>query len=332
MPSSSPPKRCVLHVGHPKTASTYIQTALHLNEDALERSGFWVPSDFRQFGSYHFRELAEAGHTFSGNLQTVFEASEAQQSDRVNQLLHYILHSRQGSIIISSELLFYYNFVVWDITRRAMAAGYQVLILAYLARQDRAAIADYLQNIRNHQYHGTVVEFLESKRREKHLQYASVLDSYNVEPPARIVVRTFDRRFMLGGEILSDFLAICRCPLKLPELRLPASELNTGLPLEWCEVLRGLNEQNSSAAERIRDAKPPFGNDERARIREHYFSEEARDFVLSEYAHGNRDLLETYLGDRSQEERAYWSSIDAAGKGVAFDASQMAGCLALLQH
>ena len=163
--------RCILHVGHPKTGSTYLQTVLHLNEEILQQAGFWVPSDFRQFDSYHCRDLAEHGQIFSGNMQAVFEAYEAEQPERVNALLHHILHSGAENLILSSELLFYYNYVVWDIARRAASAGYQVLVIAYLTRQDRAAVGDYLQNVRNHGYHGGVLAFLESKRREKHLQY-----------------------------------------------------------------------------------------------------------------------------------------------------------------
>jgi hypothetical protein len=319
--------RCIIHVGHPKTGSTYLQTVLHLNEDVLQQAGFWVPSDFRQFDSYHCRDLAESGQIFSGNMQAVFEAYEAQQPERVNALLHHILYSGAENLILSSELLFYYNYVVWDIGRRAAMAGYQVLVIAYLARQDRAAVGDYLQNVRNHGYHGGVLAFLESKRREKHLQYAEVVKTYNLEAPGRAVVRTFDPQFLLGRELLSDFFAVSRCPLKTSDLRLPEGSLNTGLPLEWCEVLRGLNAGGDPAAASIRDAAPQFGSAERARIMEHYFREEVRDFVLSEYVSGNHNLIETHLADRSEQEKAYWLRVAPAGRGVELDASQMAGCL-----
>jgi hypothetical protein len=323
--------RCILHVGHPKTGSTYLQTVLHLNEDVLQQAGFWVPSDFRQFDSYHCRDLAESGQIFSGNVQAVFDAYEAQQPERVNALLHHILHSGAENLILSSELLFYYNYVVWDIARRAAMAGYQVLVIAYMARQDRAVVGDYLQNVRNHGYHDGVVEFLASKRREKHLQYAQVLKAYNLEAPGRAVVRTFDAQFLLGGDLLSDFFAVSRCPLKPSDLRLPEGNLNTGLPLEWCEVLRGLNAGGDSAAASIRDAAPPFGSAERARIMEHYFRDDVRDFVLSEYVSGNQDLIETYLADRSDQEKAYWLRVTPAGRSVELDANQMAGCLAQLR-
>jgi hypothetical protein len=324
--------RCILHVGHPKTGSTYLQTVLHLNEDSMQEAGFWVPSDFRQFDHYHCRDLAERGHTFSGNMQAVFEAYEAQQPERVNTLLHYILHSGAENLILSSELLFYYNFVVWDIARRAAAAGYQVLVIAYLARQDRAAIGDYLQNIRNHGYHGDVLGFLDCKQREKHLQYARVLKSYNLGESGRTVVRTFDPEFLIGGDLLSDFFAVSRCPLKVSELRQPERSVNAGLPLEWCEVLRGLNASGDRAAASIRDASPSFGAKERARIMDHYFRNDVRDYVLREYIGDNHDLIETYLQDRSELEQVHWLRVPPVGPGIELDADQMATCLALLRE
>ena len=64
---------------------------------------------------------------------------------------------------------------------------------------------------------------------------------------------------------------------------------------------------------------------------EHYFRDDVRDFVLSEYMSGNHDLIETYLADRSEQEKAYWLRGAPAGRGVELDANQMAACLALLQ-
>jgi hypothetical protein len=323
--------RCILHVGHPKTGSSYLQTVLHLNEDALQEAGFWVPSDFREFGHYHCRDLAESGQIFSGNMQAVFEAYEAQQPERVNALLHHILHSGAENLILSSELLFYYNFVIWDIARRAAKAGYQVLVIAYLARQDRAAIGDYLQNVRNHGYHGTVLAFLKSKRREKHLQYAKVLKAYNLGESGRIVVRTFDPEFLLTGDLLSDFFAVSRCPFNISDLRLPERSVNAGLPLEWCEVLRGLNASCDPRAAVICNAGAASGSAERARIMEHYFRDDVRDHVLREYISANHDLIETYLADRSEREQNHWLGAIPAGRGVELDADQMAACLALIR-
>ena len=112
---------------------------------------------------------------------------------------------------------------------------------------------------------------------------AKVLKAYNLEAPGRALVRTFDTQFLLGGDLLSDFFAVSRCPLKVADLRLPEGNLNTGLPLEWCEVLRGLNVSGDPGAAAIRDAAPPFGSAERSRIMEHYFMDDVRDFVLSGY-------------------------------------------------
>ncbi len=323
-------KRCILHVGHAKNATTYLQTALHLNERKLAESGFWLPSDFTRFGSYNCRTLAEDGEIFSGNMQPVFDAYYAQQHDLVNELLHHIFYNGAENIILSSELLFYYNDVVWDIGRRAAHAGYELTVVAYLSRQDIAAIAAYLQNVRNHDFYGNVIEFLESIRREKGLQYFEVLASYNLQPPARIIVRTFDHRFLVDGDILSDFLSVCSCSLAPETLRLPGRDTNASFPLEWYEILRGLNAGRDSAVALFREKRPPLDANDRDRLTEYYFRPEIRDYIVNELMVCNEQLIATYLADKSAEEREYWANVPPSRHGLMLDTTKMAECLACL--
>ena len=114
-------KRLILHLGHPKTATTFLQSLMHLNEEAFRKQGFWIPSDFAAFGSYDFHSLAADGHIFSGNLQAIFEAATIQDDERLGRMMDYALHSDAANVILSSELLFYYNWVVQEIVQRARA-------------------------------------------------------------------------------------------------------------------------------------------------------------------------------------------------------------------
>src|SRR5271155_2596470 len=144
-------RHCILHLGHPKTASTYLQLVLHLNEPTFATADYWVPSDFSEIGSHNFHEIAEAGGVFSGNLEPPFYAAEVGDRDKVNQFFHYILHgSRLPNLILSSELYFYYIWDVRDMLLRLNNNGFAVDIIVYIERQDAAAVASYLQNVRNH--------------------------------------------------------------------------------------------------------------------------------------------------------------------------------------
>ncbi len=198
-------KRLILHLGHAKTATTYLQSVLHLNEEAFLKRGFWIPSNFEAFGSYNFQHLAATGQIFSGNLQSVFEAAINHDSEQVGQMMDYALQTKEENVVLSSELLFYYNWVVQEIVQRANAQNFRVDVVVYLARQDRAVIAGYQQSIRNHGAQGSVVQFLEEQRAQALFEYAAVIDSYAITSPNRVIVRTVRTAIPSGWQHLCGF-------------------------------------------------------------------------------------------------------------------------------
>src|SRR4051794_38051007 len=70
---SDPMPRCIIHIGHAKTATTFLQTCMHLNEPVFADLGIWVPSDFRHLG-YWECQTASQWPNFSGNLAPAFWA------------------------------------------------------------------------------------------------------------------------------------------------------------------------------------------------------------------------------------------------------------------
>ena len=324
-------KRLILHLGHPKTASTYLQSVMHLNEEAFLKRGFWIPSDFEAFGSYNFQSLAATGQIFSGNLQSLFEAAMNHDSEQVGRLMDYALRTDEENVILSSELLFYYNWVVQEIVQRANDHNFRVEILVYLARQDRAVVTGYQQSVRNHGAHGSVVHFLEEHRKQLLFEYAAVIDSYGITSPNRVIVRTFDPKFLQNGKICADFLNLLQCPIDPASLHYPSRDLNTRLPLEWCEMLRACNAADDTARmEWLRCATPALDPSSRQRSDAYYFREDVRDYVLTHYMADNRDLIATYLHDRPLAERQYWTNMAPARGGVLLDPRSLADCLAYL--
>ena len=321
-------KRLILHLGHPKTATTFLQSVMHLNEEAFCRQGFWIPSDFAAFGSYDFHSLAADGHIFSGNLQAMFEAATIQDSDRLGRMMDYALHSNATNVILSSELLFYYNWVVQEIVQRANQQDFQVEILVYLARQDKAVVTGYLQSIRNHGTHGSVVQYLEEHRKELLFDYAAVIDSYGVVLPNRVTVRTFDPAFLHDGSICSDFLNFLQCSINPTELCYPRSDLNTRLPLEWCEVLRACNSTaDIQRIERLRGAAPKLDDADRQRTEAYYYREDVRDYALAHYMAGNRELVSNYLLGRSEAEKRYWLELPPVETNVQLNSRRLDDCM-----
>ena len=337
VPASSPGqwapnmKRLILHLGHAKTATTFLQSVMHLNEEAFRERGFWIPSDFSAFGSYDFHSLAAGGHVFSGNLQAMFEAAAAQDSGRLGRMMDYALQTDEETVILSSELLFYYNWVVQEIVPRANDQNFRVEILVYLARQDKAVVAGYLQSVRNHGTHGSVVEYLEEHRRELLYEYAAVIDSYRIASPNRVIVRTFEPAFLQNGCICVDFLNVLQCPIDPATLQFPRNDLNARLPLEWSEILRFCNlAADPRRIERLRDAGPQPSPADRQRTEAYYFREEVRDYALTRYLQGNRDLIAKHMRGRSAAERQYWMDLAPVSASVRLDPERLADCLAYL--
>ena len=326
-------KRLILHLGHPKTASTYLQSVMHLNEEAFLQRGFWIPSSFEAFGSYNFRSLAAGGHIFSGNLQAVFDAAVNHDSERLGRMMDYALQTNEENVILSSELLFYYNWVVQEIVQRANDQNYRVDIVVYLVRQDKAVVTGYQQSIRNHGTYGSVVEFLKQHRHQSLFEYASVIDSYKIVTPNRVIVRTFEPNFLQGGNICADFLNLLQCPIDLAALNYPRDDLNARLPLEWCELLRAYNAAGDiPRMERLRAATPSLNSSDRHRVECYYFLHDVRDYVLTHYMAGNQNLIANYLADRPIAERQYWTDLAPARTGIQIDPERLAACLRYLNE
>jgi hypothetical protein len=318
-------RRCILHLGHAKTATTYLQRALHLNEAVFAARDYSIPSDFSALGSYNFRHIAASGATFSGNLEPVFFAAQAKNYEKVDEILHHIFYQQAlPNLILSSELYFYYFWEVRDIILRANDAGFAVDIVVYLQRQDKAAIAAYLQNVRNHGFSGSIIEFLCSCRRWFLCQYAEILGQYQVKGPNRIVARTFEPRFLHEGDILSDFLGATGLPIEKRSLTLPEGRPNAGLSLEGYEIFRELNRSRDLAAiEAFRSKILTIGRYDPKKTMAYYFRNDVREYVLSNYIPDNEILISTYLKDRSPEEQGFWRSIDPAGAGAELDPSTL---------
>jgi hypothetical protein len=199
-------RTCYLHIGHAKTATSSLQTFMHKNDELFEACGVWVPGDFRPFKSFNCKAIAEAGKTFSGNLAPVFNAKAKGDQVQANTLLDHIF-SRDADVLLSTELIFYYKFMVREVIAFANKRGFSVMVVAYLRRQDRAIIPTYYQNIRNHGYFKNVLTFLDETADMRYFRYAEVIDAYAMAAPNRIVIRTFEPEFLVAGDIVDDFVA-----------------------------------------------------------------------------------------------------------------------------
>jgi hypothetical protein len=325
-------KKCIMHIGHAKTATTYLQSAMHLNEDLFAANGYWVPSEFRQFGSFNFRDLALASKSFEGNLSPLFYAYESMDKTKIESIFAYIFNGGHNSVLLSSELLFYYVDLIALVIARAMAQGYAVKIVGYLQRQDRAVVSAYLQNVRNHGFSGTVLEFLRQGIGVHYFRYFDVLDRIaRSTSGVDMAFRTFEPSFLRANDILSDFLDTFDDRLQCAQFRRPSGRVNSGLKLEQYEIIRALNilGETHSIAE-ITNLESELTNDERERCHGYYYRADVRKFVIDNYVVDNKRLVADFIDSAAEDVSDYWQTVRDVGPEVQLASANIAECLSTI--
>lgn len=235
-----------LHIGHPKTATSFLQNKLHLNEDWLSSRGVHIPSNFQSLSFHNFRDVSIRGLVHAGNASYLYLAHCRPAA--LNQLdipayWKAVFEPADGKdIILSSELLFYAPPRVFASIRTHCAAqGYETHLVTYLERQDRAVVKGYMQAIRNHGHFGSVADYLDFGRRRKYFRYKTVLDGIVASlRPREVHVRTFDPSFLCDKDIWSDLSSLGLSQLRDAPTN-PANAVNQGLNIVAIELIRAGN-------------------------------------------------------------------------------------------
>ena len=319
-----------LHIGHAKTATSSLQTFMLLNDAQFAAQGIWVPGDYRAFGLHDCKAVAQSGRSFSGNFAPLFSAHVAKTMDVFSALMDHVT-SRDTDVLLSTELVFYYKYMVRDILRAANERGFAVTLIAYLRRQDRMVVPTYYQNISNHGYHASLDSFLAETADVRYFRYHEVMTAYAVSAPNRLVVRTFEPEFLAGGDIIEDFTTLLGVDISRPPAGRPLERANQSLPLETLEILRALNALKRPDLVKQILARPgtaqPGGSRQAWR---QYYDAGIAATVAEHFMAGNAGLVADHLQDRGEAERAYWaappdlperaSQLDADGMGAALRA------------
>jgi hypothetical protein len=319
-------RRCIIHIGHPKTGSTFLQHCLHLNADLFAACNYWLPSDFTAFGSYDLAPLSQAGAVISGNLAPLHEVMCVGPYE-MRAKMHEYLFAAPGmpadcDVLLSSELFFYYVNALAQVIGVARDYGLTPEIVAFLPRQDRACVSGYLQNVRYHGFSAGVIEFLLHDKNIRYCAYAETLAVLQAKAPdVQITLRTFDPQFLRDGDVLTEFLSACR--VDAADCERPPRISNQGLTLEHYELLRSAALLRlPDAAARLRDDEVELSAQERARIAAFYYRPEVERFVAREYLAGNEKLVAQMMPAAGAVEQRYWQTFDSAAEPVALDTAR----------
>lgn len=315
-------RRCVIHIGHPKTGSTYLQHCLHLNAARFAAAKYWVPGDFRPFGFHDLALLSRQGKAISGNLGPMHALLTDGPGDRVAEMNAYLFGAPAGSdILLSSELLFYYPHCTVQIVAAAHGFGFAPEIVAYLPRPDRAAVSSYLQNVRFHGFSEGVADFLLHDRFMRYCHYLPPIRALaEAAPGLRVTLRSFNPAFLRDGDLLADFLATAACTVDPRSCERPPGQSNQGLLLEQYELLRAANLlRREAAADQLRHSDVRVTDADRARTFGFYYRAAAHAYLADVVMPETAALLDDFMPHMPQQERAWWDGIGPVAEPVDLD-------------
>ncbi len=326
-------RRCYIHTGHAKTATSYLQYCLHLNPEIFAEAGYWLPAEFAPFGFQDMAEVAATGGVMCGNLAPMHALMCEGPGEMVDPMFAYLLTPPGGresaDVILSSELFFYYVFATARVVNNARRRGFLPEIIVYLPRQDHGAISAFLQSVRYHHTSPGVVEFLVHDDFIPYCQYYRTLAKLRAAVPEIVIrVRTFAPAFLRDGDILSDFLAQIGGRVRAADLRRPDERSNQGLLLEHYEALRAakiLGQDAAAAA--VRDLRVELTREDRARVRAFYYRPYVRRYLAAHFLPANEALLASFMPGADATEQEYWRTLDETEAAPVVDYGMINGLL-----
>jgi len=253
--------RAILHIGTEKTGTTSIQSFLTQNREGLKQFGYaylqsaGLPSN-RKLATYCFNSDRHDDHHVALG---IIEPAQREQW-RLNferDFDHEIKSLEAGihSVFISNEQLHSRLFALEEIERvRDLLSGYfeSVEVYVYLRRQDKMACSLYSTALKcGHSMDQILPQVPDT---DHYYNYEVLLDKWcDVFGKDSITVRVFDRKELIDGDLLSDFLNVSNSlNIELEKLVLPGMENESLLPPAQ-EYLRLCNQVPGAASPRESD-------------------------------------------------------------------------------
>jgi hypothetical protein len=234
-----------IHIGMPKTGSTFLQRAMVASRPRLAELGFAYPEPpadtYARYQHVHLAHLVEAGQTEAAASFVAQAAASA------------------PNVLISAERL-YGQFGDRDGTATARwleavrdKTGRTIRILVYVRRQDIYAQSLYRATLRNPRMKRGSRDFhtwLAANRGR--LDYAARLSVWAACPPIgdrNMIVRAYEAAQWPGGDLLTDFLDALGIPETAGFTRPPEDKGNPSYSPAVTEYLRRTNAERDFDAQ-----------------------------------------------------------------------------------
>lgn len=204
----NPTKTCYLHIGHPKSATSSIQSLLLQAALADNSTLPYYPLDYSDFGLADYSTLTK-GAVYPGNAEPLLNAALDNNYKCLELIAESLVCKNKKSIILSSELLFYEQNASQLIQKALTNSGFSIVVVALLPNIYMGAVSCYSQFVKSHGYAGSFEEYIYFIQHLNMFKYDQVLASHIYSEHTRIRVKPyFGRQHGNAKGVLLDFLQL----------------------------------------------------------------------------------------------------------------------------
>lgn len=301
-------KKCLLHIGAPKTGSTSLGKFLAHNRNVLKQHDWKYPDvSLRGYGHHDLAFLINGAYP-----------EWATPQDRpLDDLLKEFLDETEdcSRIILSSENFYLYSQPekTANILAQAGFSAGTVKVIVYIRRQDEVHMSWYNQAVKAQGYSGSINDCI-----------AETMDLWNYEARLKpwaatfgrgnVLVRPYESTTLVQGDICADFLNLA--DLSTEDFDWPEDVTNTRINRDILEFQRLINRLPLSVQEKRRFHKELIELTAATASTDLFddsslLTADQRRKILSSYAASNANVARAYLG----RERLFNETISADPPG-----------------
>lgn len=203
-------KTLYLHIGTPKTGTTYIQNVLSNNNEVLNKYGYTFPifdiaiPDASPLRNAHFL----IPKLYDENNKRMFDVEAEIYNNGMSKLSECF--NQYDNIILSDEMLWVRNQLDMEkFSNDLRQMNINIKVIVYLRRQDLFIQSYWSQLVKMHLKHALLTYIRLNKYSNIHLDYYDRLSEYaDIFGKENIVVRVYEKEQYKGryNTLLSDFL------------------------------------------------------------------------------------------------------------------------------
>ncbi|MEQ8384561.1 MAG: hypothetical protein RH949_19590 [Coleofasciculus sp. A1-SPW-01] len=217
-----------LHIGMPKTGTTYLQHFLFENREKLLKQGYLYPLPTKILNKQNI--TSKNHHGLANGLLKIYRTKNPCANEQLNSnnmegrwenMKREIKTLKPKNVIISSEAFTakqeFYNPDIIELVKKKLD-GYETKIVIYIRRQDEFFMSWYNQNVKFPIYFNNFPQIndINYNNMKDIMQWVGqnkkIGDFYSILEPWRksfgiknIIVRIFEKEQMTNGSLLDDF-------------------------------------------------------------------------------------------------------------------------------